>query len=353
MRTRIAWLFRAGRLTLGAAAALLLTGTLVRAQLPPPPGPTVDAIKKRGALACGIDTGVPGFASQDNTGRWKGLDIDYCRAIAAAVLGDPEKVKFVPTTAAVRFTVLQSGEIDVLIRDSTLTFTRSTQLGLDEVAINFYAGQAFLVRKSVGVQKAADLQGATICLVTGATLELNIADFARSKGAKIGTLLFDKPEEAIAAMEAGRCDGYTDDSGSVAGMRSTLKNPSEWMILPELISKEPLGLHARSGDPRWQKILFWLDDALKTAEEFGITKANADEMKATSKDPFILRLLGSEGDTGKSLGLDNDWALRAIKVSGNYGEIYDAHFGPKALDLPRGLNNLWNKGGMHYTLPFR
>jgi general L-amino acid transport system substrate-binding protein len=344
---------RAGRLVLAAGAAMLITGAVAQAQLAPPPGPTVDAMKKRGALNCGIDTGVPGFSFQDNKGTWKGIDIDYCRAIAAAVLGDPNKVKYTPLTAAARFTVLQAGEIDVLIRDSTLTFTRSTVLGLDQVAVTFYAGEGFLVRKSIGVTKAAELQGATICTVTGATMEVNVADFARSTGAKIGTLLFDKPEEAIAAMETGRCDGYTDDSGSLAGMRSTLKKPDEWMILPELISKEPLGIHARSGDPRWQKILFWIDNALKTAEEFGVTKANADQLKATSKDPFILRLLGAEGDTGKALGLDEDWALRAIKVAGNYGELYDTHFGPKALALPRGLNNLWNKGGMHYTLPIR
>lgn len=343
----------------GAMAAVIggvagaLTGGAALAQLAPPPGPTVDAIKKRGALNCGIDTGVPGFAAQDSTGKWKGIDIDYCRAIAAAVLGDPEKIKYTPTTAAARFTVLQSGEIDVLIRDSTLTFTRSTSLGLDQVAVNFYAGQGFLVKKALGVSKAADLQGATICTVTGATLELNIADFARSSGAKIGTLLFDKAEEAIAAMEAGRCDGYTDDSGSLAGMRSTLKAPNDWMVLPDLISKEPLGLHIRSGDPRWQKIVFWLDTALKSAEEFGVTRANADQMKGSSKDPFVLRLLGAEGDFGKMLGLDNDWALKAIKSSGNYGEMYDLHFGPKALDLPRGMNNLYNKGGMHYTLPLR
>ncbi len=343
----------------GAMAAVIggvagaLTGGAALAQLAPPPGPTVDAIKKRGALNCGIDTGVPGFAAQDNTGRWKGIDIDYCRALAAAVLGDPEKIKYMPTTAAARFTVLQSGEIDVLIRDSTLTFTRSTSLGLDQVAVNFYAGQGFLVKKALGVSKAADLQGATICTVTGATLELNIADFARSTGAKIGTLLFDKAEEAIAAMEAGRCDGYTDDSGSLAGMRSTLKAPNDWMVLPDLISKEPLGLHIRSGDPRWQKIVFWVDTALKSAEEFGVTKANADQMKTGSKDPFVLRLLGVEGDFGKMLGLDNEWSYRAIKTSGNYGEMYDLHFGPKALDLPRGMNNLYNKGGMHYTLPLR
>lgn len=332
--------------------AAVFAGGVAMAQLAPPPGPTVEAIKKRGTLNCGIDTGVPGFAAQDASGTWKGIDIDYCRALAAAVLGDPTKIKYTPTTAAARFTVLQSGEIDVLIRDSTLTFTRSTALGLDQVAVNFYAGQGFLVRKSIGVSKAADLQGATICTVTGATLELNIADFARSTGAKIGTLLFDKAEEAIAAMEAGRCDGYTDDSGSLAGMRSTLKVPADWMVLPDLISKEPLGIHIRSGDARWQKIVFWLDTALKSAEEFGVTKANADQMKS-SKDPFVLRLLGVEGDFGKMLGLDNDWALRAIKVAGNYGELYDTHFGPKALDLPRGMNNLYNKGGMHYTLPLR
>ncbi len=332
--------------------AAVFAGGVAMAQLAPPPGPTVEAIKKRGMLNCGIDTGVPGFAAQDASGTWKGIDIDYCRALAAAVLGDPAKIKYTPTTAAARFTVLQSGEIDVLIRDSTLTFTRSTALGLDQVAVNFYAGQGFLVRKALGVSKAADLQGATICTVTGATLELNIADFARSTGAKIGTLLFDKAEEAIAAMEAGRCDGYTDDSGSLAGMRSTLKVPADWMVLPDLISKEPLGIHIRSGDARWQKIVFWLDTALKSAEEFGVTKANADQMKS-SKDPFILRLVGVEGDFGKMLGLDNEWALRAIKVAGNYGEMYDTHFGPKALDLPRGMNNLYNKGGMHYTLPLR
>ena len=346
-------LLRAGRLAFVAGTAVLMTGAIAQAQLAPAPGPTAEAIKKRGALNCGIDTGVPGFAFQDNKGTWTGIDVDYCRAIAAAVLGDPNKVKYTPTTAAARFTILQSGEIDVLIRDSTLTFTRSTVLGLDAVAVTFYAGQGFLVRKSIGVTKAVELQGATICMITGATLEVNIADFGRATGAKIGSLLFDKAEEAIAAMEAGRCDGYTDDTGSLAGMRSTLKKPDDWFVMPELISKEPLGIHARSGDARWQKILFWLDNALKTAEEFGITKANADQLRATTKDPFILRLLGAEGDTGKALGLDEVWALRAIKVAGNYGELYETHFGPKALNLPRGLNNLYTKGGMHYPLPIR
>jgi general L-amino acid transport system substrate-binding protein len=335
------------------AAALLLAGLPAHAQGLNFPGPTVEAIKKRGMLVCGIDVGVPGFASQDNTGKWNGLDISYCRAIAAALNTDPEKIRYVPTTAAARFTVLQSGEIDVLIRDSTLTFTRNNQLGLEEIAVNFYAGEGFLVNKKLGVSKIADLTGATICVVTGATLELNIADFARSHGTKIGTLLFDKADEAVQAMEAGRCDGYTDDTGSLAGMRSTLKNPDDWVVLDGVISKEPMGLHARAGDPAWNRILFWVHNALLSAEEFGVTKANADQLKASSNDPFIRRLLGAEGGFGKLMGLDDEWALRAVKVSGNYGEIYDEYWGPKGLNLPRGLNSLWTKGGLQYALPFR
>jgi len=337
---------------LAAAIGLTVSGT-ARAQTATWPGVTIEAIKKRGALNCGVDVGVPGFASQDNTGRWVGFDVAYCRAIAAAVLGDPEKVKFVPTTTPARFTVLQSGEIDVLIRDSTLTFTRSVQLGLDEVAATFYAGQGFLVSKKLGVSKISDLNGATICTLTGATLELNIADFAKSNGTKIGTLLFEKADEAVAAMEAGRCDGYTDDTGSLAGMRSTLKDPNAWVVLDGVISKEPLGIHARTGDAQWSKFLYWLHMGLLTAEETGVTRANADEKKKTSNDPFVRRLLGAEGEFGKKMGLDDEWMLRAIKAAGNYGEIYDAYFGPKALALPRGQNNLASHGGLQYPLPFR
>ena len=241
----------------------------------------------------------------------------------------------------------------MLIRDSTLTFTRNAQLHLDAVAINFYAGQGFLVSKKLGVTKAADLNGATICTLTGATLELNIADFARSNGTKIGTLLFEKSDEATAAMEAGRCDGYTDDTGSLAAVRSTLKAPADWLVLEGVISKEPLGIHSRSGDVGWRNILFWLDAGLKTAEELGVTKANADLMRATSTDPAVKRLLGAEGGFGTLLGLDNDWMLRAVKSVGNYGELYEEFFGPKALDLVRGQNRLWSQGGLHYALPFR
>ena len=341
------------RFWIGAAAAMLAAGAVQAQTAIPVPGPTVTAIKNRGALACGVDTGIPGFAFQDSKGAWHGFDVAYCRALAAAVLGDPEKVRYVPTTTPARFTVLQAGEIDVLIRDSTMTLTRSVQLHLDEVAVNFYAGQGFLVSKKLGVGKITELNGATICTLTGATLELNIADFARTNGTKIGTLLFEKSDEAIAAMEAGRCDGYTDDTGSLAAVRSTLKTPADWIVLEGVISKEPLGLHIRSGDVTWRNIVFWVDAALKTAEEAGVTKGNAADMAKNGKDPLVKRLLGVEGGFGPMLGLNNDWTLQAIKAAGNYGEIYDEFFGPKALDLARGQNRLWSQGGLHYALPFR
>jgi general L-amino acid transport system substrate-binding protein len=332
-------------------AALVLSLTPAQAQVK---SPTLDAVKKRGELNCGVDTGIPGFAFQDSSGKWQGLDVSYCRAIAAAVLGDPEKVKYVGVTAKVRFTVLQSGEIDVLIRDSTLTFTRDTQLNLDEVAVNFFAGQGFMVKKALNVASIKQLDGATICMITGATLELNIADYGAANNVKINSLLFEKPEEAFAAAESGRCDGYTDDSGSVAAARSTMKKPDDWVILPELISKEPLGIHAREGDSKWSDILKWVHMALLNAEELGVTKENIDKIKASDpKDPFVRRLLGLEGDFGKLLGIDNDWSYKAIKAVGNYGEIYETYFGPKSLGLPRGLNNLYTKGGLMYPLPLR
>ena len=344
---------RFGAVVVAALVGSVAWAGLAIAQAGPGKSPTVEAIKQRGELSCGVDTGIPGFAFQDNDGRWQGFDITYCRAIAAAVLGDPEKVKFVPTTAKVRFTVLQSGEIDVLIRDSTLTFSRDVQLGLAEITPTLYAGQGFMVRKSLGVDSLKQLDGSTICMITGATLELNLADFNKRNGVNIGSLLFDKVDEAFAAAEAGRCDGYSDDSGSVAAARSTMKNPADWVILPELISKEPLGIHARDGDEGWNQILRWTHYALLTAEEAGVTQANVDEMKATSTDPVVRRLLGVEGDFGQLLGLDNEWAYRAIKVGGNYGELYDRYFGPSSLDLPRGPNKLYRDGGLQYALPFR
>src|SRR5262245_41258247 len=297
---------------------------------------TLDAVKKRDQLICGVDTGIPGFAFQDAAGKWQGLDIAYCRAIAAAVLGDPEKVKYIGTTAKVRFSVLQSGEIDVLIRDSTHTLTRNTDLGLATGAVNFFTGQAFMVKKALNVAHVKELDGATICVLTGTTLELNIADYGRANNIKINTLLFEKPEEAFAAAETGRCDGYTDDGGSVAAARSTMKNPKDWIILPEAISREFLGSYTRQGDERWNILVRWVHYAMLEAEVLGITKDNVDKVKAETKDPEARGFLGLESHFGKLLGVEDDWAYKIVKQVGNYGENYDKYFGP--LELPRGWN---------------
>jgi general L-amino acid transport system substrate-binding protein len=311
--------------------------------------PTMDAIKKRGELICGIDTGIPGYAYQDSKGEWQGLDVAYCRAIADAVLGSPTKVKFIGTTTKVRFSVLQSGEIDVLIRDSEQTFIRNTQLGLDEMGTNFYTAQTFMVRKSLNVTQAKDLNGATICLLTGTVLETNIADYNRLNNIKINTLLFDKPEEAFAAADAGRCDGYTDDGGSVAAARSTMKKPDDWMFMPETIGgMQPLGAFTRLGDQGWSRLVKWVHNAMIEGEILGVTQANVDQMKA-SKDPETRRYLGLEGGFGKLLGVDDEWAYRIVKDVGNYGEVYEATFGEKGLQLPRGMNNLYTKGGLMTT----
>jgi len=312
---------------------------------------TLDAIKKRDQLICGVDTGIPGFAYQDSAGKWQGLDIAYCRAIAAAVLGDPEKVKYVGTTAKVRFSVLQSGEIDVLIRDSTHTLTRNTDLGLATGAVNFFTGQAFMVKKSLGVAHVKELNGATICVITGTTLEPNIADYGRANNIKINTLLFERPEEAFAAAEAGRCDGYTDDGGSLAAAGSSMNTSTDWVIPPELISREFRGSYTRQGDERWSILVRWVHMAMLEAEVLGITKANVDEIKKTATNPEIRGFLGLENDYGKFLGVDNDWAYRIVKAVGNYGENYDLYFGP--LELPRSWNKLYKDGGLQYPLAWR
>src|SRR5690242_17154726 len=294
---------------LGLVAGCAVAAALLSLALSPPAraqsdvkSPTMDAIKKRGELICGVDTGIPGFAFQDASGKWQGLDVAYCRAIAAALLGDAEKVKYVGTTTKVRFSVLQSGEIDVLIRDSTHTLTRNTQLGLATGANNFFTGEAFMVKKSLGVGHVKELNGATICVLTGTTLELNIADYGRANSIKINTLLFEKPEEAFAAAESGRCDGYTDDGGSVAAARSAMKTPADWVILPELISREFLGSYTRQGDERWSILVKWVHYAMLEAEVLGITKANVDDIKSSTKDPETRGFLGLENDFGKFLG---------------------------------------------------
>ncbi len=313
--------------------------------------PTLDAVKKRDQLVCGIDTGIPGYAYQDSAGEWQGLDVSLCRAIADAIVGSPKKVKFIGTTAKERFSVLKSGEIDVLIRDSEHSFTRNTSLGLEEPAVNFFTGQSFLVKKSLGVAHLKDMDGATVCLLTGTTLETNIADYNRANNLKIKTLLFEKPEEAFAAADAGRCDGYTDDGGSVAAARSTMKVPTDWVFLPETIGGlEPLGPLTRSGDEAWTRLVKWVHYSMLEAETLGLTKANADEKSKNPTDPDVRRFFGVEGDFGKLLGVDNGWASRILKDIGNYGEVYEASFGEKGLGLPRGMNNLSDKGGLQ-TLP--
>ncbi len=314
--------------------------------------PTLDAIKKRGELICGIDTGIPGYAFQDSSGEWQGLDVSYCRAIADAVLGSPKKVKFIPLTAKVRFTVLKSGEIDVLIRDSEHSFKRNTDMGLEEPAVNFFTGQTFMVRKSLGVKHLKELDGATMCVETGTTLETNIADYNRSNNIKIKTLLFEKPEEAFAAAESGRCDGYTDDGGSVAAARSTMKTPADWMFIPETIGGlQPLGPLTRQGDEAWTRLVKWVHYSMLEAEVLGITKANAAEKAKNPTDPDVRRFFGVEGDFGKLLGVDNGWAGRIVMDIGNYGELYEATFGSNGgLGLPRGMNNLFSNGGLQ-TLP--
>ena len=329
----------------GVCAGLLgIIGTPARADVT---SPTLDAVKKRGELICGIDTGIPGYAFQDSSGEWQGLDVAYCRAIADAALGSPTKVKFIPLTAKVRFSVLKSGEIDVLIRDSEHSFKRNTELGLEEPAVNFFTAQTFMVRKSLGVQHVKDLNGATICVETGTTLETNIADYNRANGIKINTLLFEKPEEAFAAAESGRCDGYTDDGGSVAAARSTMKKPGDWIFLPETIGGlQPLGSLTRQGDEAWTRLVKWVHYSMLEAEVLGITKANAAEKAKDPTDPDVRRFFGMEGDFGKLLGVDNGWSGRIAKDIGNYGEVYDATFGDKGLGLPRGMNNLYSKGGM-------
>jgi general L-amino acid transport system substrate-binding protein len=340
------------RLRIGLAAC---AAALAWALLPGPAAaqdvqsPTMDAIKKRGQLICGVDTGIPGYAFQDAKGNYQGLDIAYCRAIADALLGSPDKVKYIGTTSKVRFSVLQSGEIDVLIRDSEHTFIRNTQLGLDLIADNFYTAQTFMVRKSLKVAHMKELNGATICVLTGTTLETNIADYNRLNNIKINTLLFDKPEEAFAAADAGRCDGYTDDGGSVAAARSTMKKPDDWMFIPETIGGlQPLGSFTRLGDQNWSRLVRWVHYAMVEGELLGVTRATVDKMKA-STDPEVRRYLGLQDDFGKLLGVDNEWAYRIARDVGSYGENYDEYFGEKGLGLPRGMNNTYAHGGLMTT----
>ena len=317
---------------------------------------TLDAVKAKGFVQCGVNTGLAGFSQPDSRGEWKGLDVDTCRAVAAAVFGDAKKVRYTPLTTQQRFTALQSGEVDVLARNTTWTITRDTSLGLNFAGVSFYDGQGFMVPKKLNIKKAAELSGAEICVQSGTTTELNLADFLRANKINAKTVVFEKLEESKTAFFNGRCQAYTTDASGLASIRATdAKNPDDYVILPELISKEPLGPAVRQGDAQWFMIVRWTVNAILEAEELGITSANVDEMKK-STNPNVRRLLGADekNDMGKLLGLKADWAYQAIKQVGNYGEIYDRNVGPKtSLKLERGANALWNKGGLMYAPPVR
>lgn len=336
-------------LGLGAAAALM--------SLPAHAGKTVDAIKARGQLICGVNVGLAGFSAADSNGNWTGLDVDYCKAVAAAMLGDANKVKWVPLTAQQRFTALQSGEIDVLARNTTNTLSRDASLGLHFVGVNYYDGQGFLVNKGK-ITSAKQLKGATVCVQSGTTTEKNLTDFSRANNLGIKAVVFEKLEASTGAYFSGRCQAYTTDASGLASIRAKeAKDPAAHVILPDLISKEPLGPMIRRGDDEFFAITKWVLNGLIEAEEYGITQANVDQMKVpspTNTDPQVGRMLGTTEDLGKHLGLDKEWLARAIKAVGNYGESFERNVGPKTpINLPRGKNNLWSNGGFMYAAPLR
>ncbi len=316
---------------------------------------TLDIVKSRGSLNCGVNIGLAGFSMPDSKGVWRGLDADFCRAIAAAVLGDAEKVKFVPLTSQNRFTALQSGEVDVLIRNTTQTFVRDISLGMRIAGVTFYDGQGFATKKSSGAKKVADLNGATVCILQGSTHELNINDYFREHSLTFQPVVVETPDQMMAAFQSGRCDAVTQDSSNLASLGAfATANPEEWLILPERISKEPLGPMVRRGDEEWLALVRWVVMATIEAEELGVTQANADKMLAESQSPAVQRLLGKSGDFGKALSLDNSWALAVVRQVGNYGEIYERNVGQQsAMKLARGTNDLWTRGGLMYAIPFR
>jgi general L-amino acid transport system substrate-binding protein len=315
---------------------------------------TLDDVKSKGFIQCGVSQGLIGFSNPDDKNNWTGLDVDFCRAVAGAVFGDGQKVKFTPLSAKERFTALQSGEIDILSRNTTWTMGRDTSLGLVFAGVTYYDGQGFLVKKSLGVDSALKLDGASVCTQTGTTTELNLADYFRANNMKYEVVAFEKADEVIAAYDSGRCDVFTTDQSGLYAERLKLKNPDENVVLPEIISKEPLGPVVRQGDDAWFNVVKWTYFALINAEEAGVTAANVDDMTANSTDPNIRRLLGVEGDFGKAIGLENNWAANAVKAVGNYGEMFDRNVGPETnLKISRGVNALWSKGGIQYAPPVR
>ncbi|WP_203074848.1 amino acid ABC transporter substrate-binding protein [Falsiroseomonas ponticola] len=336
---------------LAGAVALLASALPALAQAPAAPADTVAAIRARGQLACGVTPNTIGFATPDGRGVFRGLDADYCRAVAAALLGDPEKVRFVPLSAQQRFTALQAGEIDLLVRATTWTLSREAQLGLVFAGVNYYDGNGFMVRRSLGVTSATQLDGASVCLQSGSTTELNVADYFRANRMRLQPVLFDNIEEIRSSFVAGRCDAYSSDTSTLAAFRAGQgAQAGDYVLLPEVISKEPLGPLVRKGDFRWFDIVRWTHFALVTAEEMGITQANVDSF-LTSTNPDVQRFTGRTGDLGRMLGLENDWAVRVVRSVGNFGEMWERHITP--LGSPRGINNLWTRGGLQYAPPMR
>ena len=343
---------KTARTLLAAISTPLVLGLTA---LPAQAGKTVDAIKARGQLICGVNTGLAGFSAADSQGNWSGLDVDVCKAIAAAMLGDASKVKYVPLNAQQRFTALQSGEIDILSRNTTWTLTRDASLGMHFTGTTYYDGQGFMVLAKGKIKSAKQLKGATVCVQSGTTTEKNLTDFSRANKLDIKPVVFEKLEASTSAYFSGRCQAYTTDASGLASIRNKeAKTPADHLILPELISKEPLGPSVRRGDDEFFAIAKWVVFALIEAEEYGVTQDNVDSLKTKTDDPVVGRLLGGTEDTGKLLGLDKEWAAKAVKAVGNYGEIFERNVGPKsALGLPRGNNNLWNKGGFMYAPPVR
>jgi general L-amino acid transport system substrate-binding protein len=314
---------------------------------------TLDDVKAKGFIQCGVSTGLAGFSNPNDAGDWSGLDVDLCRAVAAAIFNDPKAVKFSPLSAKERFTALQSGEIDILSRNTTWTMNRDTAQGLVFAGVNYYDGQGFMVRKSLGVNSALQLSGASVCVQTGTTTELNLTDYFKANNMTYNPVVFEKLEEVNAAYDANRCDVYTTDQSGLYAIRLGLTAADDHMVLPEIISKEPLGPVVRQGDGQWLSIVKWVHNAMINAEELGITSANVDEM-LNSTDPNVMRLLGKDGTFGADVGLTNEWAYQAIKHVGNYGEAFERNVGTGSpLGIARGLNALWSKGGLQYAPPVR
>jgi general L-amino acid transport system substrate-binding protein len=341
---------RIGKLLAATTVAAGITGFAGLAHA----GKDLDSIKSRGQVLCGVSTGLAGFSLADSQGKWTGMDVDICKAVAAALLGDANKVKFVPLSAQQRFTALQSGEVDLLSRNTTWTLTRDTSLGLDFTGITYYDGQGFMVAKKLGVKSAKELNGATVCVQPGTTTELNLADYFRANKMQFKPVVIERLEEVEQAFFSGRCDVYTTDASGLAATRATrASSPDDYVILPEIISKEPLGPAVRHGDNQWSDVVRWTLYAMLEAEEKGITSKNVDEM-TKSADPTVKRLLGATPGMGKALGVDEDWVVKVIKQVGNYGEVFERNVGKTTpLKLERGLNALWTQGGLQYAPPVR